>query len=343
MIGIDTIRIKLDNFTINNDSLITINADHNITGEDTSDKLFSLTDGTEIECKKAYYNDPLFNFEIIKGINGTNSFVHFSIPKTFNNESNLELISKENSYNTIKTIEKKLDQVGIKTDLLKGSISRLDICKNFITDNDYSEYDNILNHLEMKRASKKDLGKNVNTHLWKNTLNEICIYDKFQEMKFKNLDVKEVNTNTVRCEIRLMKSRKVNSVFNFKNTEDLFDKYNEIEKYYKKNLKDNIFKHSLSEFDIILRNDVVTRLNYFKSHYNRNSVNEFIKAFGINQIDNLIGINNFNIALKQSGCKKNTIHYIKKNYNKKLFENSLFTNKLNPVVLYNELKYKLTA
>lgn len=341
MIGIDTIRIKLDKFTVKRSSALIMNSEYNLSGEDKTDTLFRLEDGEEISARKAFLNSPKYNFEILKGINGTNAFVHFSIPKVHNEKSNYEMIGKDDSYKVISKIESELRSSGIITDLYNGKVSRLDICRNVITDKKYNEYDNVLNNLQMKRAVKKDLGKNVDTHLWKNTLQEICLYDKHKEMTFKKNDVSGVHENTVRCEIRLMRTRKVNDEFQFDNVESMFDRYNELGTNYRKKLKTNIFKYDISEFEVLLKNEVVSRLNYFRSHYKRNAVNEFIKSFGIVMIERLIGMKVFELALKESGCKRNTIHYVRKNYNKKIFENSLFGSNNNPAELYNELKFKL--
>ena len=58
-------------------------------------------------------------------------------------------------------------------------------------------------------------------------------------------------------------------------------------------------------------------------------------------IEKVIGLRVFELALKETCAKRNTIHYVRKNYNKKIFENSLFADGINSAELYNELKYKL--
>lgn len=341
MIGIDTIRLKLSRFEIDQMAPVLVNTDYTLKGEDKSEELIRLTNGTRLFGKKAYLNRENYNFEILRGIGGVNAFVHFSIPKIVSGSDNSRLVDKDCTITAIGKVEQELRENGIMTNLHKAKISRLDICRNIVTEAPYREYDNVLNNLQMKRAAKKDLGRNVDTHLWKNSLQEICIYDKWKEMEQKKQNLKGIEPRTVRCEIRLMRTRKVMDETDFMDAGDLLYRYDEIYGYYCNKLKKNIFKYSVSEFEVLLKEEVKTRLNYFKTHYKRNWVNEFVKTFGIAMIDRVIGLRVFELALKETSAKRNTIHYVRKNYNKKIFENSLFGGGLNSADLYNELKYKL--
>lgn len=333
--------MKLSEYEIDKRAPVLVNTDYTLDGEDKSEELIRLTNGFRLYGKKAYLNTEKYNFEILRGIGGVNAFVHFSIPRITSGSNNCELVDKGCTISAINEVEQDLRESGIFTNLSKAKISRLDICRNIVTDAPYREYDNVLNNLQMRRAQKKDLGKNIDTHLWKNSLQEICIYDKYSEMQQKKFETGSLDARTVRCEIRLMRTRKVSDETGFTDVADMMDKYEEVSELYRVKLKKNIFKYSVSEFEVLLKEEVKTRLNYFKVHYNRNWVNEFIKTFGIVMIDRIVGMKVFELALKETSAKRNTVHYVRRNYNKKLFENSLFTSGVNSADLYNELKYKL--
>lgn len=343
MIGIDTIRVITPTFEISKHANILISGESTVQGVDNNAIPLFDVEGETYQGRKAYFNNEFVNMEVLHGFSGINAFIHFSIPKVSGKQNNFELVDCAGTKKAVIEVEKILRDNGIKVNLFNGTISRLDLCRNIITDHNYREYDNILNHLNMKRGNKKDLGNKVDTHLWKNSQQEICIYDKFKEMLCKKHDISSVQRNTIRCELRLMKSKKIQKEFPHDNLHDIIDNYESVMDLYKVKMKDNIFKYDVKEFEIKIKEKVISELQYFESHYKRNRVDEFIKCYGVVMIDKMIGWNVFELALKETGHKRNSLHYVKNKFNKKLFENSMFVNTTNPMELYNELKYKICA
>jgi hypothetical protein len=136
-IGIDTLKVYFSDFEVGRDSRLTIqpSAYGASDGEMKGEYTLWRNEGGEVRGNKAYFNDEeekkVFVSLLSKG-EGVKCFVQCSIPKVFNG-SNYELITREQTVEAVKKVQKKLDEVGIRGNIESAKVSRVDTTRNILT------------------------------------------------------------------------------------------------------------------------------------------------------------------------------------------------------------------
>jgi hypothetical protein len=211
--------------------------------------------------------------------------VQFSVPKLANG-SNYEPADFKATKEALVTIERQLRSIGIKTNIETARMSRLDACKNVLTSEPYQAYAPVLARLQGTRVAKRDYGT---TFLWHNTVQEICAYDKREEMKRRKKNISSVPRNCVRLEHRLLKARKVRDVLGFGTAGDLIQGFDQVALRYKAAMKEQLFRYSPAEITITTAAEFETQLNLLKgdlgsSKTTRCYVDSYVRAIGFRQL-----------------------------------------------------------
>jgi hypothetical protein len=182
--------------------------------------------------------------------------VQFSVPKVAGG-GNYHPADANATQEALNTVGKYLSDVGIKTNLERATVGRLDAAKTEAMREPFAGYVPVLSRLQGKRAMRRDYGS---TMLWGNTRWEICGYDKREEMRRAKLRVDGLPPNPLRMELRAMKAAKVREMFGLKTVAELRDALDHVRQVYRSELEAQLFKHELPEETLLSRAELVEQL-----------------------------------------------------------------------------------
>lgn len=231
--------------------------------------------------KKAYINNEYFNLTIkpITFKTAPLSIIQTSVPKLLFS-SNVEEIKtqKELKEAVFGVLNEKLKEAGFITDLTRARLKRVDIVKNCLTEYPFHFYTNILRALKMRGNNKR--GYEYPTSFLKGNSNlELCLYDKVEEQRQKNIIKEEyLGKNILRAELRLLKHRKVRKSLNIITLEELLENYEGLGKYYKGFLEKSLFH--IKEVQA-LENNTIKELEYYAYNGGKYWVNNFLIHNGL--------------------------------------------------------------
>ena len=181
-IGVDTLRIWTDSYTVADTDTVTGLSHHEQTDLDTGEAK-----------EKALLNTDLFRATLFDSA----LVVEASLPKLTAQHNAEGTTGRENIAIAITALERRLQSRGIQTDLTQANLSRLDIACTVRLPLTVSEYDEALDLLDFPRMDVNRFNNANRT--WSNTKRQICIYDK-------GLDLKGEPSNLARLEYRLRKA-----------------------------------------------------------------------------------------------------------------------------------------
>ncbi len=234
--------------------------------------------------RKAYHNADDWNFTLqAHGPLGDHVIIpqiSFSVPKLANG-SNYEPADLKVTETALINAERELRRIGVHTNILDATLSRLDACKNVLTTEAFAAYAPVLARLQGTRMNKRDYGT---TFLWENTQQEVCVYDKHEEMKRRKKNLARVPQNIVRFEHRLLKARKVRDVLGFGTVADLLIGFDEVKRGYVTGMEKQLFKYSPAEVEVVTMEDYACALKVFQRAGKRYFVDAYILAVGWLQI-----------------------------------------------------------
>jgi len=339
---LDTVKLRLTDYEIKSEhKLIITPGNYNSSGEVlNSFKLFSLEDGTEIDGAKSFCNTKNSNLTI----NGRGAFLQFSVPKVYHG-SNHKAVNQDQSKEVLSHIEKELRENGIKTNIFDADLSRIDTVKQIIPDEPFNNYAPIFRAVNGSLKKYSEYG--TTGFLFKNTVEQIAVYDKIQSM----IHFKEDTTGLpeqMRIENRLMDKRKIFNSLEFTKASELIKYYDELEPNYNKSIKKNLFYLDTGQFNIAIQKELERRFEYYFDIGGRNWMSKFIYALGTDQVE-IYGIDNF-ISLakrKWDNKEKQKAYRLRKKISEQILVNVQSKASLNKNTLlsdlYNELKLKLVA
>lgn len=198
-IGIDTITVIIGSCTVSSETPLTVSERSDAaTGETDNGPLYRIGgDGRLVEGTCAYYNGDDFQITI----QGPDSlYVQASLPKLIRPDNIKPITGPDELRQCFSVLENKLEGIGIGADLLGGKISRIDICRNIVTDSPLSSYLRALQEVTFPRTDRHSWnGTNVQ---WDNTYRQLLFYDKGDR---EGLDTDRLQ----RFEYRLMKAKGV--------------------------------------------------------------------------------------------------------------------------------------
>lgn len=209
MIGIDKLKLYTNDFHVKNKhDFIT----QNTLKQGQVPKVIAMTiEGGKIEASKMFCND---------GKLGKYTINEYGLTIEFNPnklQHNYRIAGCASIPANLNSIRNELNAKGVLVgDLNDSSIGRIDICRQSSMKYSFANYKSLFALWNMKRGNKTE---HRNTYRFGNKNQQICFYDlgqKIYELHGETIP----EANLMRCELRLLKKRAVNS---FLGTSRLFD------------------------------------------------------------------------------------------------------------------------
>jgi hypothetical protein len=313
------------------------------TGETTGKHRLGGSGKHELIGAKAFYNAPDGSFAVTVKPARSNPenilcIVTFSAPRVALG-SNYTLADAETLKTALKRVESELLAVGIKTNLNAARVIRLDATKNVLSDEPFSSYYSIFDQIPSRLRDKRNYGASF---LWKNTRQQISIYDKLAEMQYHDLDISKL-AQTIRFEQRWTKSEKVKTIFGGISTiGEIAKNLDVVEQQYKLSMKKHIFRLDSFKPDLGTALQVEKELMFFFERGDRYWFENWQKAFGYRFYPSQEAVIE---AVNKMPINPRTVHKIKQ----KLYKTQMEAMALEPVIknrktsgqLYEELKIKV--
>ena len=267
---IDTLKLYIEDFTVTPGAEIVIQPSPYVlgTGELTSDYPLIESEGISIGGAKAYLNTDRFNLTIQ---DKSRAFLQCSLPKV-NAGDNYKPLNKAEAEQAIYVLGQELWESGFHTDIDKSNISRLDTFRNVLTDEPYMQYADLFRVLRGKRKLKRDYGS---TFLWHNTQEQLCIYDKIEEMRIRKKDTKDY-PDTMRFEHRLLNKRKASKVLGFSAVEAIPDNWQVIKDKTRQAWERDIFSFTVEDVEVMACSEIEELYRYAKRTSKRYYLSKFI-------------------------------------------------------------------
>ncbi len=211
---------------------------------------------------------------------GTICSIRFEVPK-FAGDSNYHPTDRKGTQRAIRSAEKHLASIGIKTSLKTAQISRLDAFRNVVADEPYSCYQSVLGLLSGSRMKQRGY---ENGFLWENQQQQVCVYDKLRKMEHDKFSIAGLPRNSIRFEHRMLKSRKVRDALNFRSVADLLESYDSIASSYQQTMKKQLFRYEPAEVETIMASEIEAEMRWFKGKYGRESLSLYLKCYGLHSL-----------------------------------------------------------
>lgn len=214
----------------------------------------------EVRGVKAWHNGERINITLKprREAPGTQALaiVQFSVPKVATG-SNYYPCDHKGTEAALDAVGKYLADVGIKTNLERATVGRLDAARTETMREPFAGYAPVLGRLQGKRTQRRDYGS---TYLWGNTRWEACAYDKLEEMRHLKLSTAGLPANSLRMELRALKAAKVREMFGFKSVAELREGLDHVREVYRSQMEAQLFRHELPEDSMLSRSDLVQQL-----------------------------------------------------------------------------------
>jgi hypothetical protein len=209
--------------------------------------------GKEYHGHHAYYNDPTGFYSLdIRLFNGERYLsIQTSLPKVAGAGDNFHPVDIETTKSILAWIETDIrERAGIRFDIFNGTtLKRIDLFKNIIPDYGLPVYREALSHMNIARGKLKDYG--VSGYLMGNTQWQICLYDKWTEMKKRGVETTGYDRRTIRVESRLLDDRKIIATLGISALSDAIDNPDVLRSYYVESLRRTMF-HTPPSGDTLL-------------------------------------------------------------------------------------------
>lgn len=340
---LDTVKVYTDDFRVRDGANLVIQPatlDYE-TNTKADTRLFRNSAGEWVEGAKAYINSSRYNLTIkpnLKG-DGVKAFIQFSFPKALTGDNFYSL--EEKSIGLAKQVlAGDIKEKGILLNLEECKLSRLDIFKNAITDEEFSEYTPLYKMLRAKRQLRRDYGS---TFLWSNTQREICVYDKLQEIKNRGGAIREYPQKTTRFEYRLLNSRVTKKDTGLEKLRDI-DNYDAVRNTYKDALEKHLFCLSVNEINILVGSELENIIRGYKERGGRYWIREFKEDFGAYMVLKMANLETLRGILERVTDYRMVAWRVIKDFEKSRDSIALMTKGDSGKTLadlYNELKNKV--
>ncbi len=281
---IDTLHLNLRDFEVDVKHALKIQGettDHG-TGEVTGNGVLFRNSGGETRGAEAVYKlSPNFKFTIKPYPSGEVwAIATFSAAKMGRGD-NYQPADAETLKQAYKALQADLISIGIKTNVEKATLARVDATKNIHTEESYSSYLPMLAALPCRLKDKWFYGSSL---LLKNGQQEIGIYDKLSEMLAHKRKITGL-PQTIRFEQRFKTGAKVKDYLGIPNALELANNLDHVAARYKDSLETYIFKLDTFDFKSTSKQQFVDELNFFKGS-SRFGVSSYLELCGYRGISN---------------------------------------------------------
>jgi hypothetical protein len=251
------------------------------TGEITGSFQLYKSGGRMVEGRKAFNNEGPCRVTI-KAIPSRDErgmqplcTVAMEVPRVASS-SNYHPTDEKGTARALGIVQRHLDSIGLKANVMEAQPARLDAFRNVIAAEPYSCYAPVLQLINGSRMEKRGY---ENGFLWENGVQQVCAYDKLQKMVRDKLSVDGLPANTIRFEMRLLKSKKVRDTLEVRTARELLEKYEGLVDAYKKTMEKQIFRHNVDDVDALFHSDIKQSMGYFKGIGGRNWLQQWMMAF----------------------------------------------------------------
>jgi hypothetical protein len=195
--------------------------------------------------------------------------------------SNYYPASSYGAARALRVVEKYLADIGIKTNLKSAAVSRLDAFRVAVCSEPFDAYQPVFATLQGRRMRRRDYGR---TMLWENTLQEICAYDKLEEMRSNKHSVEGLPPNSLRFEIRALKMQKVRAWLSFRDAGELLGNLDHVEHQYRAAMEKQLFKGEVTQASKLTQGQVHDQLVAVKEHYGQLRLEKYLLAVAYNAL-----------------------------------------------------------
>jgi hypothetical protein len=192
-------------------------------------------------------------------------------------DSNYHPTDAKGAEEALQRVQRHLSDIGFKCNLMDAQPSRLDAFRNAVMQEPYSCYAPVLHLLKGSRMEQRGY---ENGMLWENGVQQVCAYDKIQKMIRDKLAVAGLPSNTIRFEMRLLKSQKVRDTLSVASARELLEKYDALIEMYERTMKKQLFSYSVDAVDAMFASDMKSEMAWFQEAVGRNWLDTWIKACG---------------------------------------------------------------
>ena len=278
---IDTLKLGFDNCEVKDGADIFIQQPPCKLNEEAPEgtPLFKTSKGWQLG-NKAYINTDCFNLTFKPVAGKPYAFVQFSIPKVVFGLNTGE-VNRRELETALELVESELHDLGVCVSLKDVYLSRIDLFKDAETERPFSEYSPLFDLLELSRMQKKDYGT---TYLFSNTVQELCIYDKNEEIRLKakkaGAEIPELTGNLIRCENRLLSKAKIGKALQIDTAKGLLDNFDYLREFYNTNVEKFIFIRDIAALPLPLQVEPdYTKRNVLQD-YNDKLLNAYLAQAG---------------------------------------------------------------
>ncbi len=350
---IDTLKVALSGWEVKSQNRLTVQpaSYRAATGQPVGERLLwnSLSEPGPVYGVRAYLNAERFNLTIMpmpksygRGPSGCGCWVQLSVPR-FYNGSNVKPVSQAEAGAVMQQLERELSDAGVRTDISRAVVTRLDCFRDIATAEPFSSYHPLFDLLEAKRAHKHDFGT---TYYWQNSQQAFCVYDKRHQLSVSGAAVQELPANLVRFEHRILTGRKVRAVLNVRTVGELLKSYGELPGHYRQALRDNLFRQDVEAVRAEAASELEAGLLAFKTTERRYWLEHFLTAVGVQGIVESIGLEGFKAMLSRHLDRGNVwriMHKLERLRFKHETAKRLSGSARTLADLYQELKHKALA
>jgi hypothetical protein len=283
---LDTLKLSLSEYSVSSDAQLQVQPGlvDNATGELIGNNKLWRADGRAVCGSKAWHNGQDVNVTIKPNTHTTNGpslcLVQFSVPKVALG-SNYYPVSSYGAVRALRVVEKYLADIGISTNLKSAAVSRLDAFKVAVCSEPYDSYHPVFATLQGQRMRRRDYGR---TFLWENTLQEICAYDKLEEMRRNKHSVEGLPPNSLRFELRALKMQKVRNWLGIQNAGELLANLDHLEHEYRAVMEKQLFKGEVTQASKLTQGQVREQLEAAKEHCGREWFEKYLLAVAYNAL-----------------------------------------------------------
>jgi hypothetical protein len=189
--------------------------------------------------------------------------------------SNYHPTDKRGAEAALKIVQKHLSSIGLKTNVMDAQPARLDAFRNVVADEPYSCYAPVLGLL---RGSRMEQRGYENGHLWENGVQQVCVYDKIQKLQRDKLPVEGLPSNSIRFEMRLLKSQKIRDTLEVNSARELLANYQGIAEAYERTMQKQLFSHSVDAVATMVASDIRAEMQWFQETHGRNWCDYWLKS-----------------------------------------------------------------
>ena len=297
MIGVDTLQVNLSDCEVLPGHRLVVNpASFSPTSGETFGD-FVLWPGQH--GRSAHFNDERGRFfvDFKQRCSRMNAAVHLSIPKyATGGRDNVHLVWADVARDVFANLQKEIRAVGIKTDLSKAQLSRVDVTRNVQASEPFTAYRPVLQLVEGQRL--KDRREYMDGYLWGNAKQQVCAYDKGAQVTAMRGDASGLR-NVLRFEYRMRDAEKCRSVFGFGQLGELLQEYDSIGAAYRQKMREHVFRFTPDGIEQLSSKSAGEEIDSFMQYGGRNWKQRLISAYGVREMVKMMEVDTFTKLMQE--------------------------------------------